>query len=254
MTILFETLGIECHFAQSSDEFVKLVYDYNPHLAFAHIQEVSAVLKLKHDPAVSGTPTVIVNSIGQWGDKAMSEAGLTGPMIQLPYSDAHPAAAIECFGRSDDQPFPEPLPYLIGDPSLIETRAQPMDPEGLRRLLIVADEGFSSIYVSRTLNGLGQILHAKTRRDARGALMVKRLDLVVVVDTHGYAIAEIDRSARAADVPVLALISEDRVERTKEITEGRIKLHLWPTSKSRLVELAKGTLTRCPRLLKPATS
>ena len=246
MSALFETLGIEGYFARSADEFLKLVYEHNPHVAFAHIQEVGAVLKLKRHPSVGGTPTIIVNSLGLWGDKAMSEAGLIGPTIQLPFNGAHLTAAIECFGRSGDQPFPEPIPYLIGDPSLLEPAALSTKLEAQRRFLVVSDECFGRIYVSRTLNGLGQIVHAPTRREAHAA-MASKLDLVIVVATVRYAVREIERSARAVGVPMLALVGEDWIEEANKTMDGKVNFHSWPLSKVRLVEAVEAILGRTPQ-------
>jgi hypothetical protein len=240
MSMLFETQGIESYFARNAEEFLKLVHEHNPHLAFVHIQQLDAIFALKRDPAFGGTPTVVVNSLGIWGAKAMSDAGLAGPTIDLPYNQAHLMAALECFGRSGDQPLPEPVPYLMGDPSLLDASSGPMDSTH-RRFLIVAD-GFSLIYLTRALNGIGRIVYARSRRDAHAALALKDLDLLLVADPSGYAVSEFDRSARAVGVPMIALISGDRSGQANTDGEGPLLVG-WPISKMRLVDFVEATLS-----------
>jgi hypothetical protein len=97
---------------------------------------------------------VILSSTLDTND-VMAEAGLLGPIIEVPFTPEEVQCAIDNFGRGPDQPIPEPVPYLMKD--IVSSEDGPQFSEcqfGERRLLLWCHDAFYRHFLTSTVKGL----------------------------------------------------------------------------------------------------
>lgn len=243
---LLGLIGVEAVFAQSGDEFIAQLDAQAPHLALVHISELRTVVRMKALMKIAATPTVVVNSFGRVVDEMMSQAGLLGPIIDIPYAESDVRAAINMFGRSEVQPFPEPVPYLIGDPSLLPAEREPV--AGERRILVCAENQFYSVYFSRILQDLGRVI-VDARIDSENVFSQHKPDAVLVFDSFGFRLRRVRAAAAKSDTPIVALVPARHRLTSEDIGTGDAasSLHTFPIDRPQLLQIVQDALRHSAR-------
>jgi len=244
MRVLLEIIGVDVILANSESDFITQVDLHAPHLALVHISQLNAILRLKTLPAGAATPTVVVNAFGGVAGQMMSEAGLLGPVIDIPYAEEDIRATMELFGRSEEQPFPEPVPYLLGDPSLKPHQREAK--AGERRILISARDEFYRVFLSRILYWLGEVIVDGSTNFEQVSLNQKP-GLVLVLDSSGFLLRRAHTFAAKCSVAILALAPARNWVRPEDLNEDGVvlSLHALPMDRTRLLQLVEDALVRC---------
>lgn len=174
-------------------------------------------------------------------DEMMSQVGLLGPIIDIPYVESDVREAINVFGRSEVQPFPEPVPYLIGDPSLLPAEREPV--AGERRILICAENQFYSVYLSRILQDLGRVI-VDARIDSEKVFSQHKPHVVLVFDSFGFRLRRARAAATKSDAPIIALVPTRHQLTLEDIGTGDAanSLHTFPVDRLLLLQIVEDAL------------
>jgi len=246
LKVMLGRSGVHAIFTSTSEEFLSAVRNHDPHIALVHIYVAEVILKLKADPAIVDTPTMVMNSIGSFGETKLASLGLIAPTIHIPFNQAMMTAVLESFAHGARHLSAEPVPYFARRLRSFASVAQFVRAQD--SALRPQHRQFPERLSASVLDHVGIVTDVTFSINFNPVIKMAaelKPDLIVLADELGSLFRSIGQDAAEAGFKVLGLASFESHTDPEDLGIGdrRIEFHRLPIGKWKLIELAERRLT-----------